>query len=171
MLQHRMATRLVAIALIVLLSAPLLPVHAGTARIRGTVLTAGEEAPLSGVKVLAADPETGRIFQSTATGETGAFEIGELPAGSFELAVATGTELYVVSHPLSLDATEERRVNLALRQGEGGGGAAGSAAGTSAVWNNPATAALIVVGGALVVGAVVNAAVDDDDDPATASGF
>lgn len=95
-------TRFLAAMLVVLVPMATIPAHASTGRLAGTVYSALDDSPLAGVKVYAANPETGQVFPSQPTSVDGAFEIVDLPAGTFELGVAIDEGLYLVRTPSTL---------------------------------------------------------------------
>jgi hypothetical protein len=141
-----------------------IPVRAETAQLSGSVYSSVDESPLSGVTVYAAEPETGQIFSSKPSSETGAFSIGDLPAGKFELGVAIDQGLYLIETPVSLAPAQSQHVNIAVneKKSQASGSEVVPASAKPSVWSNPLTAALIVVGGAIIIGLLVNAATDDD---------
>ena len=144
-----------------------MPVSAQTAQLSGHVYTSGSDAPLTGVTVYAAQPETGEIFSSQPTTDQGAFTIAEIPAGTVELGVAIGKGLYLVEAPVTLAPAQSQHVNISVteKKDDNSGSAVVPESAKAKGWNNPVVAALIVVGGAVIIGLIVEAATDDDDEP------
>ena len=136
---------------------------AETAGISGVVVSAGDQAPLAGVKVHAVDPATGEIFSSAPTGNDGGFALDNLPASTYEFAVESSGGLYVVATPLALEPGETKALNLAVAKAAPASESATPRPprGTPGIWDNPKLAALIVIGLAIVVGF----AVDEITDP------
>ncbi len=128
-----------------------------TGSISGVVLTHDTHAPAAGVKVHVADPSTGRVYESAATGSDGSFDVEGLPSSNYELGLEQDGKLYLVNTPVSVAPGRNETIQVAL--GTPGDIAPAQAA---SVWSNPLTAALIVAGGAVVVGLVVDQAVTDD---------
>lgn len=162
-------TSCLAALLIVAMPGLLLPVHAqpAAASLSGTVQSAGDRAPLAGVRVFAGDRATGEVFRSEPTSEDGRFAIRGLPAASYELAVGVDEGLYLVETPVPLAPGTGRRVTLAV-DAESRINAQDDPSDITgdgpSLWNNPVTAALIVFGVAVVIGIIVENATDDEDD-------
>lgn len=176
MTQRSFVSRAVAVLAIAALSTSTFPVSASDAgaRLTGSVLSGAESQPLVGAKLHAGDPKTGEVFTSGVTGDDGAFEIADLPASTYELAVEADGGLYVVTTPVRLAPGQSETLQVAVNPQmapDPEEAAAVEARHTRAsLWNNPLTAALIVLGAALVLGVVIDSATDDDDDlPASPS--
>ncbi len=130
------------------------------------VIRGADRAPLEGARLLAADPDSGRVVRSDQSTPDGNFVL-TLEAGTYELAVEVDGGLYLVEKPMELVAGVARPVQIAVGVGDADGtiGAAaadGSPRPASSVWNNPASAGALVLGLAIVVGIIVNNATDDE---------
>jgi hypothetical protein len=169
MKQRSLEFKLVATVVIVSLQALMIPAIAAdpASSVNGSILSAQTDAPLAGAKLHLGDPMTGEIYTSEPADQDGSFEMTDVPASTYEVAVESNGGLYLVQSPLKLTPGQSQPMNVAINQqmaddpeteekkkNKGGTG----------VWNNPATAALIVVGAAVVLGLLINAATDDDDE-------
>jgi hypothetical protein len=163
--------RVLATGLIVALPLASVPVSASdtSATLIGSIVSAGDQTPLSGARLHVGDPRTGEIFSSQPVGDEGTFLVDNLPPAIYELAVESNGGLYVTDTPLQLQPGQSRTVNLAVNpQQEPAPGpqtAEDKKKKKAGVWNNPLTATLIVLGSALVIGIIIEAADDDDDGP------
>jgi hypothetical protein len=155
--------KLLSAAMIVLIQsvglAPL--VAAPLSSIEGTVISAGDQGPLAGLRVHMADPVTGKIYTAEPTGTDGSFIVIGLPSATYEIAIESNGGLYLVPSPVSLDAGQSRVLNLVVHPDHSKPGLAAKS-GSMAVWSNPLTAALIVVGSAIGVGVLLDSITDDD---------
>ena len=170
------AARILASALIVTFPLPVTPpalaaTADGTAAISGTLFSATSSTPLAGARLHLKDPVTGASFVSSVAGADGAFDLENVPASSYHLAVESNCSLYVVDAPVRLDADATRHVRVAVREtGRGRGGRADSETPDAdkkegkekSFWTNPLTATLLVVGGAILVGVIVDQATNED---------
>lgn len=128
----------------------------------GSVVAADGKAPLTGAVVHVADTVSHAVISSAPTGSDGSFAIAEIPAGTYEVGIQAGRELYLVRTPVTLAPGQSRSVALAVRPAddeEPGRVGSGSPRG----WNNPLVASLIVVGSAIALGLVIDQVTDDDD--------
>ena len=167
MKQHSVTAKVLAVALVLSLQSLFMPVSADdqTASVSGTVLSSGTHEPLPGAKLYAADPKSGELFPSTTTGADGSFTVEGLPPSTYELAVESDGNLYLVGAPLTLAPGQTQNVNVAINPQ----GAASPEEqekekhrGGTGIWNNPLTAALVIAGAAIVLGVIINEATKDD---------
>ena len=162
--------KLVATVVIASLQALMIPAIAADpgSSVNGSILSAGTDAPLAGAKLHLGDPLTGEIYTSEPSDQDGNFELTNVPASTYEVAVESNGGLYLVQSPLKLAPGQAQAVNLAINPQIADDPATDEKKkkkrGGTGVWNNPATAALIVVGAAIVLGLLINAATDDDDE-------
>ena len=149
MKQRCLGFKLVATVVIVSLQALMIPAIAEdpASSVNGSILSAEGDTPLAGAKLHLGDPKTGQVYTSEPSNQDGAFEMTNVPASTYEVAVESNGGLYLVQSPLQLAPGQSQAVNLAINQqmadspeteeqkkkNKGGTG----------VWNNPATAALI----------------------------
>lgn len=173
MLRSNVTAKTLAAALSLSVALVGVPVRAQSAELSGKVYSSVDDSPLTGVTVYAAQPETGDVFASEPSTETGAFSIADLPAGQFELGVAIDRGLYLVEAPVALAPAQSQHVNIAVneKKGQPTGGEVVPPSAKPGLWSNPLTAALIVVGGAIIIGLIVESATDDDDDEPPSSPF
>jgi hypothetical protein len=173
-MKHRLATRVLALVLVVSLQALFIPASAGgdTASLAGMVISSETDAPLTGVRLHAGDPKTGRVFTTRPTPVDGSFNLEELPAASYRLAVEVEGGLYVVDSPLKLSPGQAQSVTVAInpqsapspeqeqekKKKKGAG-----------FWENPVTASAVVIGVATVVGLLIKEGTDDDEDASPSS--
>ena len=119
-------------------------------------------------RVAGVDPKTGEVYTSGPSDSEGNYELTNVPASTYEVAVEADGGLYLVQSPLKLAPGQMQSVNLAVNAQMADDPAAEQEKtkrrGGTGVWNNPATAALIVIGAAVVLGLLIDAATDDDDD-------
>ena len=170
MKQHSLGFKLVVTVVIVSLQGLMIPVIAATpgASVAGSIHRTENSAPLTGARLHLGDPRTGEIYTSGPSLQDGTFEITDVPASTYEIAVEANGGLFLVQSPLKLAPGEARTVNVAINPQMADDPATEEKkrkkkSGTG-VWNNPATAALIVIGAAVVLGLLINAATDDDDE-------
>lgn len=166
-MKHSPATRVLALVLVASLQALFIPASAAgeTASLEGTVISSETDGPLPGVRLHAGDPKTGRVFTTRPTPSDGSFQLEELPAASYQLAVEIEGGLYVVESPLKLSPGQAQSVTVAInpqsapspeqeqekKKKKGAG-----------FWNNPVTAAAVVIGTATVLGLLIKEGTDDD---------
>jgi len=165
MTQHSLTKKVLATILVLSLQSLFIPVSAGEqeAVLSGTVLSSVTQTPLQGAKLHVGDPKTGKIYSAPIAGETGDFEVRDLPAATYEVAVESDGYLYVVGTPLTLAPGQSQNVNVAVNQEiadppqqkkkrRGGTG----------VWENPAMATLIIVFAAFATGYAIQEIQGDD---------
>ncbi len=153
-------------AVLMLISSPL-GAAAPTAALSGRIMARSGQTLEGTVRLHAGDAKTGAVYSSEPLGTDGTFEIRNLPASSYRLAVEADGGLYVVETPIRLDAGANRTVQLAIQAqaatATGRLNAAEKKPGAASFWENPLTATLIVIGGAILVGIIVDEATDEDN--------
>jgi hypothetical protein len=168
-MNRTLLTRVLATALIFAVQGLFIPAHATdqAATVAGSIVTAGDQTPLSGAKLHLANPITGELVSSTATAADGGFRIENVPAGTYEIGVESSGKLFLVEAPFQLAPGQVQGLNLAInpeaapdpeaaqKNKKKKGGATG--------WNNPGVAAAIVLGGAVLIGAGVSQLTEDDE--------
>jgi len=168
MLRQRLAGKLAAVVLIPALQWASVPAAPGlaTGSIAGHVLSADSHAPLRGVQVHLADPSTGEVRTSSPTLPDGSFTVAGLAPSSYELAVQSGTGVYLAQGAVRLDPGQTRHVQVAINAQVAPSPAEKADNGRRGAgwWNNPLAATLIVIGSAIVVGYAVDSLTDDDED-------
>jgi carboxypeptidase family protein len=70
----------------------------GHGSIHGTLFQADEKSPLEGAKVTAVNVRTGKQYTSSVTTGNGSFDIGGLPAGTYDIVIEVGGNLFVADH-------------------------------------------------------------------------
>ncbi len=87
----------------------------GSSGLAGVVRAGAEGQPLAGAMVVVTDPR-GQVLATAKTGENGAFEFGELPAGTFTLAVSAAA--YRPSAlPVEIGGQGVTRIEVSLSSG------------------------------------------------------
>jgi hypothetical protein len=156
MTQHSLTKKVLATLLVLSLQSLFIPVSAEeqVAVLSGTVLSSENQTPLQGAKLHVGDPETGKVYSSPTIGESGSFEVRDLPPATYEVAVESDGHLYVVSTPVTLAPGQSQNVNVAVNQdmADPPGKNKKKRRGGTGVWENPATATLIIVAAAFFVG-------------------
>ena len=161
--ERSMIGKLVSLSVILALAAAGFPVAADEpqAGLHGTI-RAHDRSPLAGVRLLAAEPETGKVYRSEPTAANGSFVLTGLEAGRYDLAVEVEGGIYLVKQSLDLVAGVQRDVQVAI----GAPGAARSPVATdeaqAGLWNNPFIAGGLVLGFAILAGALVKNATEDE---------
>lgn len=167
MSQRHPARAPLVVAVILALQVPWYPAGADApdAALSGVIRDANR-APVEGARLLAANPESGRVLRSEPSSRDGNFAL-TLEAGTYELAVEADGGLYLVASPMELVAGVNRPLQIAIGVGDADGTAGAAAAEESprpapSIWNNSASAGLLVLGLAIVVGVIVKNATDDE---------
>ncbi len=93
------------------------PADEGENTFIGKVFGLDQTKPLVEAVVMGYHFETGKIFSSAPTKDTGSFTLNGLPDGFFELAIDTGDALYVVTEVMEIRGQVRRPLNLALSPG------------------------------------------------------
>ena len=149
--------------------------EAAQASLTGTIVSATDHTPLSGARVHAGDPKTGRIYSSQPTTADGSFSVEALPASGYELAVEADGGLYIVQTPVQLAPGTAPHLTVAVNRDQNGDDGddddddsagvvpqGGKFRGIS-IWDNRLTAAGLVLGLAFVIGALIEDATIDPD--------
>lgn len=92
------------------------PLRAGEnlAAIRGLLFKEDETTRLPGGQVTAINVSTGRRYVSSHTGENGAYEIADLPAGTYDLTIETDDRLYVTDNLVDLAENQRLYISFAV---------------------------------------------------------
>ena len=109
------------------------PVQEGLASIRGVLFRSDETTRIKGATVTAINTRTGRRYISNYTGENGAYEVKDLPAGTYDIAIESSDRLYVTESLVDLAEKQRLYLSFSLQaKGVAGPGAGpGAAAGAS----------------------------------------
>ena len=70
----------------------------GHGSIHGTLYQADEKGPLAGAKVTAINVRTGHQYASNVTTENGDYDINGLPAGTYDIVIEVGGNMFVADH-------------------------------------------------------------------------
>ena len=70
----------------------------GRGSIHGTLFQPDEKATLAGAKVTAINVRTGKQYTSNVTTDNGNYDINGLPAGSYDIVIEAGGNLFVADH-------------------------------------------------------------------------
>jgi hypothetical protein len=108
--------------------APTAPIQEGLASIRGVLFRADETTRIKGATVTAINTRTGRRYISNYTGENGAYEVKELPAGTYDIAIESSERVYVTDS--LVDLAEKQRLYLSFSLQPKGAAAPGAGSGT-----------------------------------------
>ena len=106
---------------------PAAPIQEGLASIRGVLFRSDETTRIKGATVTAINTRTGRRYVSNYTGENGAYEVKELPAGTYDIAIESSDRLYVTDS--LVDLSEKQRLYLSFALQAKGSAAPGAASG------------------------------------------
>jgi hypothetical protein len=106
---------------------PANPIQEGLASIRGVLFRSDETTRIKGATVTAINTRTGRRYVSNYTGENGAYEVKELPAGTYDIAIESFDRLYVTDS--LVDLSEKQRLYLSFALQAKGSAAPGAASG------------------------------------------
>ena len=144
------------------------------ASLSGHVLASPSSAPLPGAKVFLANAKSGEVLASAQSGTDGSFALRDLAPGTYHVAVESKGGLYTVDTPLTLGASDQKSVHLAINPSPRTAAAAEPAASASPMeeekkkksgslgpWDNPLTASLVVVGSAVLLGVLIDQ-IDDN---------
>ena len=95
--------------------------------IRGIIYRMDETTRLAGTVVTAINVSTGRRYASNYTGDNGAYEITELPAGTYDIAIeAQDQRVYVTNSLIDLAERQRLYLSFSLKPKEGAAGAEGA---------------------------------------------
>lgn len=78
----------------------------GHGSIRGTLYQADEQTALAGAKVTAINVLTGRQYASEVTMDNGDYLVDGVPAGTYDLVIEVGGNLFVADHLVDLGPNE-----------------------------------------------------------------
>ena len=106
---------------------PATPIQEGLASIRGVLFRSDETTRIKGATVTAINTRTGRRYVSNYTGENGAYEVKDLPAGTYDIAIESSDRLYVTDS--LVDLSEKQRLYLSFALQAKGSAAPGAASG------------------------------------------
>jgi hypothetical protein len=159
MTPRRPTTEWLSVALVFLLLWVATPAPAAetAAMLTGAIVRSGDQSPLAGAKLHAADPETGTIYSSAPAGDDGGFILGDLPPATYAVAVESDGGLYLVQTPVALAPGTNRTVNVAVtpqpvNRNKTGDDDKDRGFGFK---ENPLTAALLTFGIATVIGVTI----------------
>jgi hypothetical protein len=110
-------------------SASTAPVQEGFASIRGVLFREDEITRIKGSMVAAINTRTGQRYLSNYTGDNGAYEVKDLPAGTYDIAIELAGKVYTTES--LIDLAEKQRLYMSFSLQPKGGGAPGAASGTS----------------------------------------
>ncbi len=164
MAQPKLNARLLAVAVVLSLQAPLvstvstLAAEPPTALITGVLRSATDHSPMAGARLLVSDRKTGEISRSDETGSDGSFVIADLNSGEYDLAVEVDGGLFVIRTPIYLVGGVKRTVQIAVGVAE----TADATEAKASAWDNPAAAGAMVLGLAILVGAAVKNLTEDE---------
>jgi hypothetical protein len=136
----------------------------GLGGLNGRIVSADYRTPVEGAVVKAAHLASETVYESARTSRNGKFHIADLPAGSYELAVATDEGLYPTGTVLSVEANRTGTLALALApapsdteedEDDDKGG----------FWDKPLVATGTVIGVGLVLAIAADSLLGDSDDP------
>lgn len=91
------------------------PIQEGLASIRGVLFRSDEITRIKGATVTAINTRTGRRYVSNYTGENGAYEVKELPAGTYDIAIESSDRLYVTDSLVDLSEKQRLYLSFALQ--------------------------------------------------------
>jgi hypothetical protein len=141
----------------------------GHGSIRGMLHQADEKTPIAGAKVTAVSVRTGKQYASDATPKDGSYLVDGLPAGSYDLVIEFGGNLFVVDNVLDLMPNEsathsyavqpQRPANRSIANMPAPKGSAtpiGETTPAAGFWSSTAGVVLLSVLGAGVVAALLN---------------
>jgi hypothetical protein len=111
-------------------ASPATPIQEGLASIRGVLFHSDETSRVKGATVTAINTRTGRRYVSNFTGENGAYEVKDLPAGTYDIAIESSERLYVTDS--LIDLAEKQRLYLSFSLQAKGASAAGVSSGAAA---------------------------------------
>jgi hypothetical protein len=91
------------------------PAPEGLGSIRGVLFKEDEVTRISGSTVTAINVRTGRRYVSNFTGDNGAYEVGDLPAGTYDLAIDAAGRVYVTDNLVDLAEGQRLYLSFSLR--------------------------------------------------------
>jgi hypothetical protein len=97
--------------------AAITPAPAGLGAIRGVVYRDDDTTRVTGATVTAINVKTGRRYTSNFTGENGAYEVTGLPAGTYDVAIDSGSTVYVTDNLVELAESQRLYLSYAVSGG------------------------------------------------------
>ncbi len=88
-----------------------------TATLRGTIYLEDERTPAAGATAIAISVRTHQTLRSNTTGSNGVFEISDLPAGTYDLALEIGGKVYVAETLIDLPPGSKKTISFAALPG------------------------------------------------------
>jgi len=95
--------------------APQTPAHEGLGVVRGVLYKQDETSRLAGATVTAINVQTGRRYVSNFTGDNGAYQIDDLPAGTYDIAIDAADRVYVTDSLIDLAENQRLYLSFSLR--------------------------------------------------------
>jgi hypothetical protein len=133
--------------------------------VSGTVIVGIDKKPLEGATIHLST-STGQLTSSGRTDLGGNFQIDNVEAATYEVAVEYDGGLYLVGSPVTVGAHQPLMLNLAIeRSASAAKPATRAQRGAGGLLASPLAASLLVAGSALTVGALIESTTTDDDDP------
>ena len=153
----------------------------GHGSFRGTLYQADEKTALAGAKVTAINVRTGKQYSSEITAKNGDYLVDGVPAGTYDLVIEVGGNLFVVDNIIDLSPNESVSHSFAVQPERPAGrtisrmakpkGSAvpvgETAPAVSSFWRTPGGITLLSVLGAGAVAAIINNANKDEASPST----
>ncbi|PYS96028.1 MAG: hypothetical protein DMF50_06395 [Acidobacteria bacterium] len=87
----------------------------GRGAIRGVLYEADGRTRLSGAKVTAVNVKTGKQYVSTLTGDNGAYEVTQLPGGTYDVVIDSGGTLFVADNLVDLGQSQSISLSFAVQ--------------------------------------------------------
>jgi carboxypeptidase family protein len=91
------------------------PAPVGPGTIRGILYTEDEVTRLAGATVTAINVKTGRRYISNHTGKNGAYEVTELPPGTYDVTIDSNNRIYVTDALVDLAENQRLYLSFAVR--------------------------------------------------------
>jgi hypothetical protein len=107
------------------------PIQEGLASIRGVLFRSDETTRVKGATVTAINTRTGRRYVSNFTGENGAYEVKDLPAGTYDIAIESSERLYVTESLVDLAEKQRLYLSFSLQAKDAAAPGTGPATGAS----------------------------------------
>lgn len=161
--------------------------------IRGVLYQADGRGKLGGAKVVVVDSKTGKQYNSGVTGDVGSYEVTGLPAGTYDLAIDVGGDIFVADNLIELAPGQKLSLSYSVQRGRpanrsvrglkeprGAAGVVGIFKGTgmasaftrqagSPFWSSPGGVILLSVLGAGAAVAIYDAISDEDNQASPSS--
>ncbi len=155
-------------------------VEAGHGSIHGTLFQPDEKAPLAGGKVTAINVRTGQQYPSNVTTDNGNYDIGGLPAGTYDLVIEGAGNMFVADHIVDVGPGEgisksysvqpqrpANRMVPKLPVPKGSATVVGETEAAAPFWSSTGGKVLIGVLSAGAAAAIYNAANNNNASPST----